>query len=168
MNDEQREVVRECVRKWTEAIRKDRYNFSVDGIDSEAEDLFEALRAGGMGDADSYQAVEDAVRYIKQHLADTAMHSQAFALSTVQNSYRGRCHGALGHIASKTRRKLEKFVHGFLNSPRAVLRTALLVWILGFVLLFMYSWVSGNPAVIYPDATPVPAQFYPYGLLPKN
>jgi len=168
VTEEQQRLVREWVLRQLGRIRSARQVLELSEIEDEIPGLFHAVRDAGTGDAESrerhaYQHVEDAIRYVKQFLADIGMHSQAKALAVTQNQYRALCVRRLGQKGRYRVKKLEYWLTGYLNSLRRVLFAALVVWTSVWVLLVLSSVVSGDPALIYAsDQKPVAYAYYPY------
>ena len=164
MNPIEKEIVRQSVESQLGIIREQRQKFSVEELIKQAETLCQNLLDRGSKPQDAFQFTEDAIRYLKQHLADIGMHSPAFELSTLQNKYRAKCHKELGQKSKFLLRKLNYLLHGYLNSYWRVIVLAIIICVISCVVLWGFWLITGYPSLVYSNQnqTPVPWYYYPY------
>ena len=164
MTTRQRTLVTCCVTWQLHLIRTQRQRVKVGVLLKDFRRLLRDLQECCASEADAYQIAEDAVRYVKQHLADAATHSQAKALAILQNRYRATCVRLQGDWWRFLRKKADDFLTGYQSSVWRVLRAVLLLWALLSASLLLFREWTGQPALVYSDArgTAVPRIYYPY------
>jgi len=165
MTPQEKEKVRDSILTQLEIIHAQRYRLDVKELEGHAKRLCNELLALETTPANAYQYVEDAIRYVKQHLADIAMHTPARQLSTLQNHYRTQCHQALGHRVTYHRKRVKELLFGYLNSPARVMALGAVICAVALLALLSYTLVVGTPALIYDNDDPVPLYYYPYFVL---
>ena len=154
--------MRETVKNALKLIGEERQNLKTAALKKMFRDLCDDLITQGTKLEDAYQFVEDAIRYVKQHLADIGMHTPAFELAILQNKYRALIHKALGHHKQFVQRKVGELLTGYLNSWWQVLKVAVAVCIAWTVFYLLYYALSGNPTLVYGQGEKVPILYYPY------